>query len=35
MTHDQLSLDVLAGAIERIPVGELVARYEASRRGRP
>jgi hypothetical protein len=28
---DQLPLDVLGGAIERIPVGEFVARYEASR----
>ena len=28
---DQLPLDVLGGAIERIPVGEFIARYEAAR----
>jgi uncharacterized protein YdhG (YjbR/CyaY superfamily) len=28
---DQVPLDVLGGAIERIPVGEFLARYEAAR----
>jgi hypothetical protein len=28
---DQVPLDVLGGAIERIPVGEFIARYEAAR----
>jgi uncharacterized protein YdhG (YjbR/CyaY superfamily) len=31
---DQVPLDVLGGAIERIPVGEFIARYEASRASR-
>ena len=30
-TLDEVPLDVLGGAIERIPVGEFLARYEASR----
>ena len=30
-TLDQVPLDVLGGAIERIPAGEFIARYEAAR----
>ena len=29
--HVSVPLDVLGGAIERIPVGEFIARYEAAR----
>ena len=32
---DQVPLDVLGGAIERIPVGEFIARYEAARATAP
>jgi uncharacterized protein YdhG (YjbR/CyaY superfamily) len=32
---DQVPLDVLGGAIERIPVGEFIARYEVARAPRP
>jgi hypothetical protein len=32
---DQVQLDVLGGAIERIPVGEFIARYEVARAPRP